>query len=75
MCLASPLQAALTQDQLEERRRSAEIEAAVRMQREREQAEITRAAEMKRQVPAVFACCVFLPCSQIRSPAKPFLAA
>ena len=55
--LRSP-QENLTQEEREERRRAAEMETAVRLQREREEAEAARAEQLRKEVRAF---CMFLP--------------
>lgn len=44
------LQENLTQEEREERRRAAEMETAVRLQREREEAEAARAEQLRKEV-------------------------
>ena len=55
--LRSP-QENLTQEEREERRRVAEMETAVRLQREREEAEAARAEQLRKEVQAFG---IFLP--------------
>lgn len=47
-----PAQENLTQEEREERRRAAEMETAVRLQREREEAEAARAEQLRKEVRA-----------------------
>jgi hypothetical protein len=51
----------LTQEEREERRRAAEMETAVRLQREREEAEAARAEQLRKEVTLPHLCWLLLP--------------